>query len=99
MRKSLSLIALIVAAIAFAAGEASAAPLSNSQADHLCRGSWAINMNTGTRVCAWCEKISATQWQCHYIACDQQACDYFVVSGRPKQPKVTLPRPPVGPPR
>ncbi len=74
MSKSLVLIALTLAAIAFLPAEVSARPISVGEAQNNCQGEWRVNPN-GTAVCAWCEKSPRGKASCHWIACDQAGCD------------------------
>jgi hypothetical protein len=86
MKKSLMLIALTLAAIAFVPSAASAVPISEGAAHSLCKGLWNFNMNTGTSNCAYCER-PAGRPICHFFACDEFGCDYVIVDRkRPNGP-------------
>lgn len=97
MSKSLLLVALALAAIAVTPREASALPLPPTMAEQMCKGSWVRNMDTGVRICAYCEKTEGKP-RCDFFVCDESSsCDWIVVEkrnpkGRWSHPKPVIPR-------
>jgi len=96
MRKCLVLGALTLAAMATIPGPASALPISTGLAEGMCKGVWVYNMDTGVRVCAYCQKI-ADRPRCDYFVCDSSNCEWIVVErrkpgGRWSRPTPVIPR-------
>ena len=79
--------------------ETASAAISQSTADGLCRGLggfWTVHPTCSVcKTCTVC--VQGVTIRCHYIACDNSGCDYFVVRkgifGRwqPRRPPVGLP--------
>ena len=96
MCKSLALIALTLVAIAVAPREASALTITTGLAETLCKGQWVHNMQTGVRICAYCQKIAGRD-RCEYFACDSTNCEYIIVEkkkpgGKWSRPTPVIPR-------
>lgn len=96
MKKCLVSIALTLAAIAVVPGKALALPITTGLAESMCRGSWVHNMETGVRICAYCQNIAGRP-RCDYFVCDSSNCEWIVVEkrragGRWSRPTPVVPR-------
>jgi hypothetical protein len=75
MRKSIILIALVLTALAFGAGEVSATKITLQQAKSMCQGKAALPGGG----CNWCGKSNCTS-----VNCNKEGCDLTVVTARKK---------------
>jgi hypothetical protein len=81
MKKWLVSVALILTTIAVTTHAASALPISTGLAENLCKGTWVHNMETGVRICAYCQK-TAGKPRCDYFVCDSSNCEWIIVEKR-----------------
>ena len=96
MRKCLVSVALILAAIAVIPDKASALPISTGLAEGMCRGVWVYNMDTGVRVCAYCQNIAGRP-RCDYFVCDSSNCEWIVIEKRRPGRRWSRPTPVIPP--
>jgi hypothetical protein len=93
MCKSLALIALTLVGIVITPRGASALAITTGLAESLCKGSWVHNMETGVRICAYCQKTGAGNPRCDYFVCDSTNCEWIIVEKRKPGGKWSRPTP------
>jgi hypothetical protein len=74
MFRVFTIVALILAADAFAASLASAWTVSHAEAERLCVGKAIKNYSWGFS-CAWCGGLLG---RCHSVACSEMGCSHIV---------------------
>jgi hypothetical protein len=77
MQKYLLSAFLILAAVAFSAGDASAKALTRAEADNLCKGRAKLTC-AGCHGCTWCDKTGVFK-RCYSVNCDSKGCTLTVV--------------------
>ena len=77
MRKTLLLIALTFATVAFPSINADAERVSPETAKTLCKGIWT---NQPTRICTWCGGGLVGAARCYLIACRGTRCEHVALS-------------------
>jgi hypothetical protein len=87
MSRLFALVILTVTTTLISAESASAVQISHGTADAICRRLGGLWVNHPTcavcRTCSVCIKSPVGITRCHFIACDDKACDYVVVRRRP----------------